>query len=363
MHKINFLLIALLVWMIPCAFANPGTITHQYQIGAILPLSGGAASYGEAAQNGMLMAFDSLSAAERARVKILFEDDGLSATRSVSAFRKLVNVDKADAVVCWSSGTCSAIAPIAETAKIPLIAIASDSKISAGRNFVVNFWVTPEEESKLLIPEALRRGYKRIAIISATHDGAIAFRDTFRKHNHGQIEILFDEEYAPDMKDFRSVAARVGALKNLDAIMMNLLPGQSGVAAKQLRQIGVRTPIFGYETLEDRAEVEASEGALVGSWFVTGATGEQTFLAKYRERFPKAATVTVNNCFDAVMLLSHAAQTDQSSAHVAKFLQTVQNFSGASGTFSATGDNRFSLPATLKYITKDGFEELPKAKL
>jgi len=361
MNRTNLLVVIFLSFLLfPCfkTVADTTEATPKYKIGAILPLSGDAAALGRASENGMRMALDTLPTKESSRIEVKFEDDGLVITRSVAAFRKLVDIDKVNAVICWSSGTCKAIAPLAEASKIPLVAIASDSAVSKGRKFAVNFWVTPEAETKALMPEALRRGYKRVAIVSAIQEGAQACRDAFLKQSQGTIEIAFNEEYPSDLKDFRSVVTRLKNVKDVDAILMILMPGQLGTFAKQLRQAGVQAPMFGYETFEDKSEVENSSGALVGSWFATASTGDESFVAKFKERFPEDVIVTANNGYDAIALLSTASSSNSSPETVAEFLRTVRDFPGVSGTFSSSGDNRFTLPATLKYVAKDGFEEL-----
>ena len=40
------------------------------------------------------------------------------------------------------------------------------------------------------------------------------------------------------------------------------------------------------------------------------------------------------------------------------FLGGVRDFSGAAGTYSASGDNRFTLPAALKQIQNSAFVKL-----
>lgn len=359
-RSILLLIILFLVGVFPRAYALPVSDTpkEKYRIGVILALSGDAAAVGKAAQNGMLMALASLPTEDSSRLAIKFEDDGLRTANSVSAFRKLVDIDKVHSIVCWSSGTCNAVAPLAEAAEIPLVAIASDSAVSKGRKFVVNFWVTPEEETRVLVPEAVRRGYRNVAIVATTQDGMLATRDAFKHQSQGQINIAYEEDFPSDFKDFRSTVSRIAGLKKVDAVLMLLMPGQVGTFAKQLRQAGVKVPFFGYETFEDEGEVQASGGALFGSWYSTAATGDTSFVEEYRKRFPGAMLITANNGFDAISLLATASRHGTSGETVATFLRTVRDFIGASGKFSATGDNRFSLPAALKYVAQDGFKEL-----
>lgn len=64
------------------------------------------------------------------------------------------------------------------------------------------------------------------------------------------------------------------------------------------------------------------------------------------------------NCYDIARLLGHSAEKNHSSAELINYLKTVKDFKGAGGTFSATGDNRFTLPAVVKVVTEDGFREL-----
>lgn len=201
-----------------------------------------------------------LPSKDRERIEIRFEDDSLVTSRSVAAFRKLVDVDKVNSIICWSSGTCGAIAPLAEAAKVPLVAIASDATISKEREYVVNFWVTPEEETKILVPEGLRRGYRRIALVSAIQEGVQSCRDAFKVQNRGRMKIVFEREYPVDMRDFKTVAARIAGLAEVDAVLVILMPGQIGAFTKQLRQLGSRAEFFGYETFEDKSEVENSGG-------------------------------------------------------------------------------------------------------
>jgi ABC-type branched-subunit amino acid transport system substrate-binding protein len=104
-------------------------------IGAILPLSGEASNFGAIARRGIEMALDSLSADDRARVSVVFEDDALSNVRSATAARKLLSIDKVDALLTWSSGTGITVASMAESKRIPHISIASDPAVSANQRF------------------------------------------------------------------------------------------------------------------------------------------------------------------------------------------------------------------------------------
>lgn len=320
------------------------------KVGAIMALSGDAASIGEAVKNGMMLAYDELPPDKRERIDLQFEDDGLAAKNAVSAFTKLTSSNGVDVILNFSSGTAHAIAPLAESKKIPFVAIASDGRIVQGRKYSVLFWVTPDEEAKVTVPEALRRGYKRVARILTTQEGVIAARDAFDRFNSGRIAVVLDEEYPPDIKDFRPFIAKLRSRKDIDAVFPILLPGQCGTFAKQLRQAGITLPMFSIEMFGDSNEVKAAAGALDGAWYTNAADPSAEFLARYKKKYPNASTFGAANGHDFVLLLAAALDRDASREGINHFLHNVKDFSGALGTYSSSGDNRFTLPAAVMLV-------------
>ena len=211
------------------------------------------------------------------------------------------------------SNVQQAIAPILENKEIPLIAIATDEEISKNKKYAVNFWVTPDEEARLLIKESLRRGYKNIALFTTIHLGTMSMKRKFTEANNGSLNVIVDEEIAPDLKDFRSIITKV----------------------------------------------KASNGALIDQWYIQAddATGE--FLKTYSEKFPKSTSFGAANGHDAIMLINKAISEGKSSPEdLNTFIHNVKDFSGAMGVFSSTNDNRFTLPAAVKVVAKDGFKRL-----
>ena len=59
-----------------------------------------------------------------------------------------------------------------------------------------------------------------------------------------------------------------------------------------------------------------------------------------------------------ILLMAAAFRQGEGIAGINKFLHTVKDFSGAMGTYSASGKNAFTLPAAIKVVTESGFEEL-----
>ncbi len=324
---------------------------------AILPLSGEMAALGDSGKSGMLLALE-----KSPNVDLQFEDDSGAPKNTVSALQKHLATEMPSIVITASSGTSKAIAPILENKKIPLIAIATDEEISKNKKYAVNFWVTPDEEARLLIKESLRRGYKNIALFTTIHPGTMSIKRKFTEANNGSLNVIVDEEIAPDLKDFRSIITKFKSqTKNnkIDAIFTNLFFGQIGLFSKQLRELGVKQDLFAIELFEDENEVKASNSALIDQWYIQADDASGEFLKTYSEKFPKSTSFGAANGYDAVMLINKAISEGKSSSEdLNNFIHSVKDFNGAIGVFSSTNDNRFTLPAAVKVVTKDGFKRL-----
>jgi branched-chain amino acid transport system substrate-binding protein len=329
----------------------------KLKVGIILPLSGESASVGQAIKNGITLAWEKLPAAVQSKLELVYEDDQILPKLSVNAFRKLA-AENVGVVINAGSASGNALAPLAEQHQVPTIAIASDPQVVRGRKYIVNLYTTPETEARVAIEEALRRGYRRVARIMAIHDWSFALKKAFDQENRGRIEIVLDEEYPTSVKDFKTFIAKLRSKEPIDAILVLLYSGQNGVLAKQVRQQGIKAPLFAVEMFEDSSEVEASEGALIDQWYVNSDDPDNRFVNLYRGRFPNASLYGASSGHDAMLLIGTAVERSTDLEEINRYLHTVKDFEGASGTFSSSGDNRFTLPSVVKVVTKDGFKKL-----
>ena len=292
------------------------------KIGVILPLSGDSASIGISIRNGIELALEKIPEDARSKIHLIFEDDQFSPPRTLSAFQKLTSVDRIDFLITAYSGQSKAVAPLSEQKRIPQLAIASDPEIVRERNYVVNFWVTPEEESRVAIEEALRRGYRRIARISAIQQGFVAIRSGFDVQNKGRLIIGPDEEYNPDIHDFRTFLSKVKDRRDIDAICVLLMVnGQIGVFAKQVREMGLKLPLFNIEGFEDANEQKIAQGALTGHWYVINDDPSGEFTESYQKRFPGASLFAAGNGHDALLLYAAALAKNPQPEAVNQFLR------------------------------------------
>lgn len=333
-----------------------------YRIGVLLPLSGEAAGLGTHIRNGVELGYESLPTELKERVELIYEDDQLQSAKSVALFHKLRTGREMDAVIVAGSGVGHAVGPLAERySKIMFAVGASDKEVVVGKKFVFTHWVSPEAESKVLVEELRRRGKQRIATVATEQQGAVAVEQAlFAELKAGGIadRLVYSERSLPENRDFRTALARIRA-KDADTVVLMLLSGGLSAFAKQFRDGQLKAELCGFETFEDRAEVAASDGALVGRWYANAESGDREFESRYFARYKQRPGIGAANGFDTIQLIARSlAQVGPDNQKIAQILNTTKDHRGVLGTYSATGDNRFEVPAVLKIVTAEGFEAL-----
>lgn len=109
----------------PLLAQEPGVSDDEILIGEVLMLSGPAAFIGKSAYAGSKLAAAEINAAggiNGRKLRVLYEDDGYVPARSVSAMRKLIDVDKVFAVTGTTGGSgVTAVMPVVEEKGVPTI--------------------------------------------------------------------------------------------------------------------------------------------------------------------------------------------------------------------------------------------------
>ena len=195
-------------------------------VGVILPLTGGAGTYGQACLNGITLAREELGGKLKARLVI--EDDQNSPAKTVSALRSIQQKHQAKIFLTWASNTSKAVNQLAERENFILFAVATDPAVAAGRKNVFRYWVSAETEVRQLLISLQKRAIKRVAVLTSQQDGLLSIRNSFRQLAPAAgIEILYDEEFSPTSMIFAQPWPRSGqsrAWRGYSTISMSASP-------------------------------------------------------------------------------------------------------------------------------------------
>lgn len=354
----------LLLFLIPSLAVSeePSIADPIYTIGAILPLTGEAASVGTFAKRSIQLAYDSLEPALKEKIHIVYEDDAMDPKRSIAAYQMLTSTKKINAVIAMTSGIGHALASHAERDEVlTIVAGASDKTFAAGKEFVFIHWVSPEMEAGQMVNEIKQKGYRRIAMVSHIQQGVEAYNRVFKdlmKEAGLADRIIFDESVAIGSNDFNTILTKMRAAKP-DAIFLGMFSEGLSTIARRIKEMSLPGEIFGAEFFEDEHVVKASQGALLHSWYVNIDDPDKRFVTEYQSRYKEYPGLAAANCYDSLKLIAEgAAQFGTDNKKISNYLKTLHNYHGATGTYSATDDNRFSLRAAIKVVTENGFEKV-----
>jgi branched-chain amino acid transport system substrate-binding protein len=316
----------------------------EHKIGFIGGFSGPGKAFGDSGRNGFEMAREEFG---NQGPTVIYEDDQFDPKKTVAAFNKLLNRDKVDLVVVLGSTPASAIAPLAERARVPMIAWASAEHISRGRHWVIRSWPGASEEGAKLASKAKELQLKKVATIAYTDQYALGVTKGFTENFKESVSL---GEVSPTELEFSALASQVRN-RGIDGVMMCLSVGQGARLAKLLRQLQLQIPILGCETINSSAEIELSNGALSGAWFATiGFLPD--FESRYKARFNVDAVIggaAVH--YELYRLLSEIWREGTSREQLISGLLKTRNRNSVFGHFdiaTESGDQLFKLPVVLR---------------
>ncbi len=343
------------------------------KIGFIGPLTGDAATYGvdeKDATNLAVGEIDNAGGINGRSLEVVYEDGKCDGKDASTAAQKLINIDKVKIIL---GGLCSgetlSIAPIAEQNNVIVFsAFSSSPDITKAGDYIFRNSPSDLDVAKGYAQFIVNKtGYKNISIISENTDYAGGVRKVFKEEiNRLGGKIVSDEVFKQGERDFRTNITRVKS-SNPEAIFINPQSGiTGGLALKQIKDLGVKTPVFSVFTFGGKDAMEAAGPAVEGLIYfdVVGlTTGKgKTFADKFTARFGKIGgnDFDTGARYDSVYIIANALRKcSEGTDCIKNYLYNMDWYDGTIGhyKFDSNGDVVGIEPLTPKVI-KNGKSEL-----
>jgi ABC-type branched-subunit amino acid transport system substrate-binding protein len=320
----------------------------RLKVGASLPLTGAGSLLGEACRDGLEI-YEAENPTQAAKLDLRIEDIGTAeVSRGVSAVRKLVEIDKVDALIMQISNVVNASAPLIERLQIPSIAVTGDDS-ARGKSYIIKLWPPAAAEGRVLAECVVSRGMRKIALLTSEQDSMIKRREALLSALDSRVEIALDVHLS-SVDETGSAALRVASLKS-DAVVLMLMPGLPGVVAKRLRELKFGGIIMGAVSLSAQSEIDNAQGALKGAYY-TDSEMSPEFRNAYREKYKSWPYAGAANCHDALKLLAEAFEKVGNDRVMLNREIRRSGVSGALGTYSFTADqfNAYDLPVVMREV-------------
>ena len=359
------IILALTLSSFGCAKKEP----EEVKIGAVLPLTGDAAKWGESSKRAIDLAIDEINTGggiNGKKIKVIYEDDQGNAAAGTSAMNKLATVDKVPVVIgALFSSVTLAMAPIAESNKVVLISPASTApKISEAGDYIFRNVAPDTFEAKEMAAFALKKvKFKRVAILYINNDYGVGLKNVFEtefKTLGG--EIVGVESFEQGGTDFRAQLTKIKNAKP-DAVYMPGYPPEMAQIMKQARELKISTQFLSVTVFEDAKVLEIAGKAAEGVIYTTQvfdpeAKDEvvQKFVTAYRDRYQATPDIFAGLSYDAAKIVALAMQQGGfQSEQIKNAIYKVQGFHGVTGltTFDSNGD--VTKPIGLKTLKEQQF--------
>lgn len=307
-------------------------VQAQVRVGFIGPLSGEVASYGQAARNGIEMAI--LEQPEAfSNIRFIYEDDRFDSKGALSAYRKLLDIDKVDFVFPVGARAGAALAPVAQRDHIPLIGLMYSNEYAIGRPYVIRFANDATQFSHALMSYLRKKGYRSFGVVKSEFQFLNDLTQDFLTNLQGEERAEVVGSFEPTELDFRSLIVKLKS-KKYDALAVFLLTGQVSQFYLQAKNLGLKPTTFGTDFFANSDEIQKADGGMEGAVFADNKVDEK-FTHIYRERFGNDSQIVFAGlAYDFATLLASLFRDCESKPSAEEILR---RFESSAPRYGVTG--------------------------
>ena len=285
--------------------------------------TGDYAVYGLAVKNGATLYIDKFNAAggiNGKKIEIIAYDNKGDNAEAVNAFTRMVDQGITGLIGDVLTGNTLAVVAEATPKNMPMItasataaAVTYDADTDkVNTNVFRTCFIDPFQGEKMASYSAEVLGAKKAAIIvEIGNDYAIGLAEAFKKKAaEVGIEIVQEESYPKDAKDFKSQMTNIKA-KNPDVVFCPNYYQDDGLIVKQAREAGIAVPFVGgdgWAGVKEYATAEELEGCVFSSGYAKGTTEEvKAFEKEYKEKYGEdTLNMFAATAYDAAMVMCNA---------------------------------------------------------
>ena len=336
---------------------------ETWKIGGIGPITGGAAIYGIAVQNGAQVAVDEINAAGGINgypVEFSFEDDEHNPEKSVNAYNALKDWGMEMLLGTVTSGPCTAVAAEAAADNMYLLTPSgSSTDILADKTNAFQVCFTDPNQgvgSAQFIGENAMA--TKVAVIYDSSDVySTGIYEKFAAEAKNQpFEIVVEEAFTADSNTDFSVQLQKAKAAEADLVFLPIYYQQAALILTQANDMGYKPTFFSCDGMDgilgvDNFDKALAEGVVLLTPFVADATDEATvnFVTKYQEAYGETPIQFAADAYDGMYIIKAAIEkaglapdasvSDMCDAMKAAMVEiSVDGLTGEAMTWAATGE-------------------------
>ncbi len=320
------------------------------RIGSLTPITGAGSAYGTGMQQAIRLAVDEINAAGGAggrKLELFTEDDQTKPDAAVLAAKKLIEVNKVQAVLgTWASGVTLAVLPLTDAAGLIQMNVSGAPAISTldTKDLVWRFQATNDRFGIAFAEICKKRGFKRPATMAFNNASGLGNVEGFTrvwKQRGGSVAAHVT--YEPNRPSYRSELQKILAAKPDVIVMGSYLPDTT-IILREWFQSGADTKwiIPGWAANPDLVKALGAE-VCEGIISVDTVSNEKSpayahFDAAYTKASGKPASTNVYAAmaYDMVVSLGLAMEAAGPGAGIAQINAKLRDVANPPGTAVGT---------------------------
>ena len=292
-----------------------------FKVGGIGPITGGAAVYGQAVQNGIKIAIDEINANggfNGYQVEYRFADDEHDAEKAVNAYNSLKDWGMQLLIGTTTSSPCLAVADKTNADNMFQIT-PSGSAVDCTANPNVFRMCFSDPDQGIASAQYIdsHNLAKKVGIIYDASDVySTGIYEKFIQESAGKsYEVVAEEQFTADSKtDFTTQLTKLKAA-NADLVFLPFYYSEAALVLNQAKQMGYAPTFFGCDGMDgiltlENFDTSLAEGLMLLTPFSADATDDLTvnFVKEYQKRHGEVPNQFAADAYDCAYALKLAIE-------------------------------------------------------
>jgi branched-chain amino acid transport system substrate-binding protein len=349
---------------------TPITEKKPIKIGYLAVLSGPAAqAWGFYGRDAAEMAVEEINAKGNIKLELILGDSAAKPEQGVTEFKKLNEINNPDVLIVDASGVGSAVAPMADQYKKPVIfgAVALKGITKQSDYLFRNFYLCDQSAPLLAEKAYTRLGVRKIAVLSAKEPYAESCFNEFKsKFNSLGGELVAEEHFLMTDSDFRTQLTKI---KNTNADAIYIIGYENALKeiVKEMKELKINktllaemvlyAPVIRNEIVDN---TNPPEVYLTVTNYYLGSEKANEFRNKFKEKYGKEPPYLAGYIYDTIYIIAKAAEISRTKDISLKEALKEVDLNGVSG-YLKFNENRETISAMeFVKLNKDGSLEIIK---
>ncbi len=312
---------ALALTMLAGCGSGAASGSDTFKIGAIGPLTGAAAAYGNAVVNGAQIAVDEINEAggiNGVKIEYKGEDDELNAEKSVNAYNTLK--DWGMQILVGSTTSACSIAVSENTKADNMFQLTPSGSAEDCVKYDNVFRVCFSDPNQGIASAQYISDHNLATKVGIIYDSSDVYSSgiyqKFAQESEGKnYEIVSAEAYTQDNNTDFSVQLQKAKDAGADLVFLPIYYSDAALILTQANTMGYAPTFFGVDGMDGILTVEnfdtsLAEGLMLLTPFAADATDDLTvnFVKKYNEKYGETPNQFAADAYDAVYIIKAAIE-------------------------------------------------------